>query len=157
MSNQRHRFPYGKACIFQKLCFDEVVADYRTVGLSLKGHPFRFLREQLRERQVTRAGMLESTVAGQRIHVAGLVLLRQRPSTASGITFVTLEDETGFTNLIIRPDVWEKFRNAARTAQAMVATGVLQKQDGVIHVLVDRLDDITDWLRDARVASRDFR
>ena len=70
---------------------------------------------------------------------------------------MTLEDETGLVNLIVRPDVWEQYRNAARAAQALVATGQLQKQDGVIHVLVEQLEDITVWLRDTRVASRDFR
>ena len=85
--------------------FGEVVADYCTTGLSLRAHPLKFLRPQLDTRRITPAWRLASTGNGRFLRVAGLVLLRQRPSTARGITFVTLEDETGIVNLIVRPDV----------------------------------------------------
>lgn len=137
--------------------YDEVVADYRSVGLSLKGHPFRFLRDALRRKQVVRSSMLSQLPHGRPVRVAGLVLLRQRPSTAKGVTFVTLEDEAGFANLIIRPEVWERNRRVARTARAMVALGQLQRQDRIIHVLVDSLEDMTDCLSDLAARSRDFR
>ena len=94
---------------------------------------------------------------GRRVKVAGLVLLRQRPGTASGITFVTLEDETGFANLIVRPDVWERFHHVARTAQAMLVRGLLQRQGTIIHVLADKLEDLSSLLSDMNVPSRDFR
>jgi error-prone DNA polymerase len=93
----------------------------------------------------------------RRVKVAGLTLMRQRPGTASGITFVTLEDETGFANLIVRPEIWERYHQAARTATAMLAHGRLQRQDKVIHVLVTRLDDLSEMLTDLDPRSRDFR
>jgi error-prone DNA polymerase len=82
--------------------------------------------------------------------------MRQRPGTASGITFVTLEDETGFVNLIVRPEIWERFHKPARTAQALLAWGVLQKKHETIHVLVDRLEDLAALPRGAIPGSRDF-
>jgi error-prone DNA polymerase len=134
----------------------EVVADYRTSGLSLRDHPVRFFREQLDALRVFRAGDLPRQRDTARIKVAGLVLMRQRPGTASGITFVTLEDETGFINLIVRPEIWERFHKPARTAQALLAWGVLQKKHETIHVLVDRLEDLTSVPRGATPGSRDF-
>jgi error-prone DNA polymerase len=135
---------------------DEVVADYRTAGLSLRDHPVRFFREQLAALRVVRAGDLPRQRDAARIKVAGLVLMRQRPGTASGITFVTLEDETGFVNLIVRPEIWERFHKPARTAQALLAWGVLQKKHETIHVLVDRLEDLASIPRGASPGSRDF-
>ncbi|MFN9375171.1 MAG: error-prone DNA polymerase [Planctomycetaceae bacterium] len=134
----------------------EVVADYRTSGLSLRDHPVRFFREQLAALRVVRAGDLPRQRDTARIKVAGLVLMRQRPGTASGITFVTLEDETGFVNLIVRPEIWERFHKPARTARALVAWGVLQKKHETIHVLVDRLEDLAAIPRGATPGSRDF-
>lgn len=84
---------------------EEVLADYRTQGLSLRGHPMRFLREELHARGVVPAERLATWPNDTKVSVAGIVLVRQRPSTAKGITFVTLEDETGQANLIIRPGV----------------------------------------------------
>jgi error-prone DNA polymerase len=88
--------------------------------------------------------------------VAGIVLVRQRPGTAKGITFVTLEDETGQANLIIRPDIWRKFRTDALQATLLLAQGRLQRQSGVIHVLVTRLADLSAQLRALGPQSRDF-
>ena len=82
--------------------------------------------------------------------------MRQRPSTAKGITFMTLEDETGSANLIVRPRVWERFWRVARQARALIATGLLQRQEGVIHVIVDRMQDLTTQLPDLGQVSRDF-
>jgi error-prone DNA polymerase len=84
------------------------------------------------------------------------VMLRQRPSTAKGVTFVTLEDETGTVNLIVHQATWERYRKVARTAVAMIAHGRLQKDREVIHVLVTRLDDLTETLAELSVRSRDF-
>lgn len=136
--------------------FGEVVADYRTTGLSLKAHPLKFLRPQLDQRRITPAWRLASTKDGRFLRVAGLVLVRQRPSTAKGITFVTLEDETGIVNLIVRPDVWERYHQAARTATVLLAHGILQNQDSVIHVLVGRLEDLSHELAQIDSTSRDF-
>ena len=135
---------------------EEVVADYRTAGLSLKAHPIAFYRSNLDCLQVQPAASLASLRDGCFLRVAGLVLVRQRPGTAKGITFVTLEDETGTANLIVRMDVWERFYHVARTAPAFIAHGRLQKHNEVIHVLVSKLENLSDALREVRVSSRDF-
>ncbi len=137
--------------------FGEVAADYRTTGLSLRAHPLKFLRPQLDTRRITPAWRLVSTGNGRFLRVAGLVLLRQRPSTARGITFVTLEDESGTINLIVRPDVWERHHQAARSATVLLAHGILQRHEANIHVLVNRLEDLSHELIQIETKSRDFR
>ncbi len=134
----------------------EVIHDYHAQGLSLRGHPFAPLRSYLETQRVVPASALRTLKAGRRYRVAGLVLLRQRPATAKGITFMTLEDETGTTNLIVRPQVWARFRRVARQARALIVTGLLQRQEGVIHLIVDRLQDVTTQLPDLGHVSRDF-
>jgi error-prone DNA polymerase len=136
---------------------DEVLADYRTAGLSLRPHPVTYLRPFLEALGITPAGRLPDVDNDIRLKVAGVVLLRQRPSTANGITFVTLEDETGMVNLIVRQAVWERYRRIARGAVAMIAHGRLQKEAEVIHVLVTRLEDLSARLGDLATSSRDFR
>jgi error-prone DNA polymerase len=135
----------------------EVFADYRTTGLSLKAHPVSFFRNDLDQLHVVPAARLASLPDGRFVRVAGLVLVRQRPGTAKGITFVTLEDETGVSNLIIRMDVWEKFYTVARTAPAFIASGRLQNQQKVIHVLVSRLENMNNCVNELRSLSRDFQ
>jgi error-prone DNA polymerase len=83
--------------------------------------------------------------------------VRQRPATAKGITFLTIEDETGSANLIVRPQVWERHRRVGHQARAIVASGFLQRQEGVIHLIVDRLQDMTDELPNLGHISRDFQ
>jgi error-prone DNA polymerase len=136
---------------------EEVSADYRNLGLSLRDHPMKFFRPRLETARVTTAAGLGALAHGRRVRVAGLVLVRQRPATANGITFVTLEDETGVSNLIIHPKVWERFHRIARRAQAMIAQGTVQRREETIHVFVDRLEDLTESLRGPAVRSRDFR
>ena len=135
---------------------EEVLADYRTTGLSLSAHPMKFLRKQLDQRGVVRAEQLKTWPNNRPVSVAGLVLVRQRPGTAKGITFVTLEDETGQANLIIRPTVWQRFRKAALGATVMLAHGRLQRHDLVIHVLTTKLENLSDHLHDLSPQSRDF-
>jgi error-prone DNA polymerase len=135
---------------------EEVFADYRTAGLSLKAHPVAFFRKQLDRLRVVPSRQLGAMRDGCHVRVGGLVLVRQRPGTAKGITFVTIEDETGVANLIIRMDVWEKYHRVARTASAFIASGRLQNQQGVIHVLVSRLENLNDAINGLRSASRDF-
>ena len=135
----------------------EVVADYQSAGLSLRGHPLVFLRPQLDRRRVVRSVDLRLLETERKYSVAGLVLLRQRPSTAKGITFMTLEDETGTTNLLVHVNVWERFRSIARRASALIAQGILQRQHEVIHLVVDRLEDLTEVLGQYHNSSRDFR
>ncbi|MBX7103004.1 MAG: error-prone DNA polymerase [Gemmataceae bacterium] len=137
--------------------FDQVIADYRTTGLSLKGHPVGFYREHLDAWKVTPAERLKSIPHGTRIVVAGLVLLRQRPGTAKGITFVTLEDETGVANLILHPRTWESYYRVARHSPAWVARGVLESKDSVIHVVVRTIEDLATRLGEIRLKPREFR
>jgi error-prone DNA polymerase len=135
---------------------EEVVADYSMLGLSLKAHPLRLLRSELDRLHVIPAIKLKDIPDGHPVRVAGIVLVRQRPSTARGITFMTLEDETGMINLIIRPDVWHRWRLVALNAPLVLAVGRLQKQSGVIHVVVIRLEDLSSKLAGLEGQSRDF-
>jgi error-prone DNA polymerase len=135
---------------------EEVLADYRAQGLSLEAHPMQFLREGLDRMGVSPASQLPGLPNGGPVRVAGIVLVRQRPGTAKGITFVTLEDETGVANLIIRPDVWKRWRSAALGATVLLAHGRLQRQGRVIHVLCTRLVNLSDRLKDLGPRSRDF-
>jgi error-prone DNA polymerase len=137
--------------------FAEVLADYGSAGLTLRQHPVSFLRPLLDELDVVASARLPDMPNGGRLKVGGIVLMRQRPSTANGITFVTLEDETGQVNLIVRREVWERDRRVARGASAMIARGTLQRENEVIHVLVTRLEDLSDKLADLETRSRDFR
>ncbi len=135
---------------------DEVIADYDHVGLSLTAHPMSLVRTGLDKLKAVTADKLKSLRHGQTVRVAGLVLVRQRPGTASGIVFITLEDETGIANLVIRPNVYEKYRVAARNAVALVARGRVERRDDVIHINVYRLEDLSDAIRLLRTRSRDF-
>jgi len=135
---------------------EEVLADYRATGFSLKDHPLSFLREGLDRLGVTPAAGLASWPDGKPIRVAGIVLVRQRPSTAKGITFVTLEDETGTANLIVRPAVWSRHRQAALGATLLLAEGQLQRHGLVIHVLVKRLENLSSRMHELGPQSRDF-
>jgi error-prone DNA polymerase len=145
------------AALPQMSMSEQVIADYQTVGMSLRAHPVSFHRTCLDRLGVVPARRLSRVRNGRMVRVAGLVLVRQRPSTAKGITFVTLEDETGVANLVVRQDVWTRFHRVARTATAMVAHGRLQSKQGVIHVLVTKLEDMSEQLANLGSQSRDFR
>lgn len=136
---------------------EEVFADYQAAGLSLRQHPLAFCRENLSALGVVAANHLLVAPANCPISVAGLVLMRQRPSTAKGITFVTLEDETGTANLVVRQVVWDRYDQIARNASAIIAYGKLERKNQVIHVVVQRLEDMSARLATVRNRSRDFR
>jgi error-prone DNA polymerase len=135
---------------------EEVLADYRAAGLTLRQHPISFLRPALDSLDVIPSDHLPSLHNDRMLAVAGIVMLRQRPATAKGVTFVTLEDETGPVNLIVHYETWERYRRVARTSVAMIAHGRLQKDREVIHVLVTRLEDLSERLGELSVKSRDF-
>lgn len=135
---------------------EEVYADYATTGLSLRAHPLSFVREPLDRLRVTTAKGLKTTKDGKFVRVAGLVLLRQRPSTAKGITFVTLEDETGSMNLVLKPEIWQRHYKVARQSNSWLAHGVLENREGVIHVVVGRIDDLAGHVGDLQQRSQDF-
>src|SRR5204862_7074885 len=124
----------------------EVMTDYATGGLSLKKHPVALVRPQLDQLRIITAKQLHDLDRGW-VKVAGLVLIRQRPGTASGIVFETLEDETGIVNLIIRPDIYEMYRPAARFAGLLEAQGYLQREGMVVHVIAKRLFDLSHLLQ----------
>ncbi|MGL4514001.1 MAG: OB-fold nucleic acid binding domain-containing protein, partial [Lacipirellulaceae bacterium] len=134
----------------------EVFDDYRSLGLSLKNHPVAFHRARLTRLGVLTAEGLQDAANGQRVQVAGIVLLRQRPGTAKGITFVTLEDETGAVNLIVHPGTWERHYRVAKRSRAWIARGELQHAAGVIHVVVERIEALGESLEPLRATSRDF-
>jgi len=134
----------------------EVMADYSSTSLSLKRHPVALLRSNLSKRGISTAAELMQRDRGW-IKVAGLVLIRQRPGTASGIVFVTIEDETGVANLIIRPDLYEKYRAAARHAHLLQADGLIERQGKVVHVMAKQLHDLSPLLNGHEFHSRDFR
>jgi error-prone DNA polymerase len=137
--------------------FEQIIADYRIFGLSLKGHPMKFYRQQLNHVGAVTAEQLPKSLNGRRIMVAGLIILRQRPSTAKGITFCTMEDETGIANLVVHPRTWERYYSIARRSQAWCVDGKLEKKDGVIHVIARTIEDLPAKLADLRIRSRDFR
>ena len=135
---------------------EEVHADYNTTGLSLKAHPISFVRQELASKRCVTAADLETLRDGRHVRVAGLVILRQRPSTAKGITFATLEDETGSINLVLFIAVWERFFRIARTSNAWLVDGKLENRQGIIHVIVGRLTDLSQEVDGLTVRSRDF-
>ena len=120
--------------------------DYASLRLSLKAHPLALLRATLDRERVVAASRLVDHYDGARLIVAGLVLVRQRPGTASGVVFVTLEDETGIVNLIVWPQVFERYRRALLGARLMAARGRLQREGIVVHLVVDRLSDRSNLL-----------
>ncbi len=127
---------------------EHVVADYAALGLSLKAHPVAFFREDLRSRGIlTSAQHWKSRLAGRRVTVAGLVLVRQRPGTAKGVIFLTLEDETGIVNVVVWPKVFDKNRRVLMTAQFLAVRGRIQREGLVIHVVAEELTDLTHELR----------
>ncbi|MDE2505985.1 MAG: error-prone DNA polymerase [Planctomycetota bacterium] len=134
----------------------QVNCDYESTGLSLKAHPLSFVRPELECRKVVTAAALGALPDKMYVHVAGLVLVRQQPSTAKGIVFVTLEDETGIVNLIVRPHVWQRYRRAANRATMLMASGRLQRAHDVTHVVATRLADLTHVVPSIAPASRDF-
>jgi error-prone DNA polymerase len=126
---------------------EEVVEDYRHLKLSLRDHPVSFLRDDLASRGILCNAALADTPSGRRVTIAGIVLIRQRPGTAKGVIFMTLEDETGIANTIVWPKVFETFRPVVLGARLVSVAGKLQNEKGVIHVVADRIDDLTPLLR----------
>jgi error-prone DNA polymerase len=124
---------------------EHVVEDYRHLSLSLKAHPVAFLRERLTAKNMLRTETIAQQ-AGRRVTTAGLVLVRQRPGSANGVIFLTLEDETGVANAIIWPKVFEKLRPIVMAARFIAVTGKVQSESDVTHIIVERAEDLTPWL-----------
>jgi error-prone DNA polymerase len=135
---------------------ENIVADYASLGLTLGRHPLALLRAELRREQVVSATQLWERPHDGRAQVAGLVITRQRPGSASGVIFVTLEDETGHINLIVWERVAVRHRRALLEATLLGAWGRVQREGDVLHLVVDRLEDRSQLLDGLRQASRDF-
>jgi error-prone DNA polymerase len=126
---------------------EHVIADYQTLRLSLKAHPMSFLRAALRKEAIIDAGELRTLEDGQRVAYAGVVLVRQRPGSAKGVVFMTLEDETGVANSVVWPNMLERFRKVVMAARLILVKGVVQRHEDIIHIVAQYLEDRSPWLR----------
>jgi DNA polymerase III alpha subunit len=129
---------------------EEVVNDYRFLELSLRAHPAAFLRADLEQRGIIRNDELRKKANNARVRVSGLVTIRQRPGSAEGVVFMTIEDESAIANIVVWPNLFERFRPVVLGARYVAVSGRMQQECGVIHVVADRLDDLTPLL--ARLA-----
>jgi error-prone DNA polymerase len=135
---------------------DDIVGDYASLGLTLRRHPLALLRSRLKKRGIRDAAEIAAARHGQLVRTAGIVTCRQRPATASGVIFVTLEDETGHVNLVVWNDLAERQRRELLGARLLEVTGQVQKEGLVVHVLARRLGDLTPLLGRLATASHDF-
>ena len=125
---------------FRPLGLLETIAwDLDRSGHSTRGHPLGALRNELQALGLPDARGVAAVPSGETVHYAGIVICRQRPGTASGVTFLTLEDETGFVNLILWKRVYERYRLLAKTSSLLGVTGKVEKEDGVVHLIADAL------------------
>ncbi|MFD1747182.1 error-prone DNA polymerase [Rhizobium helianthi] len=134
---------------------EQVIEDYRSLTLSLKAHPLSFLRTRFSERGMIRIQDLHTVPRNRRVEIAGLVLIRQRPGTAK-VIFMTLEDETGVANVIVRPKIFQAFRSVVMAARLVRIRGLLQRESGIIHVIVDEIEDMTPMLGLLQAETRRF-
>ncbi|MER3392846.1 MAG: error-prone DNA polymerase [Microcella pacifica] len=135
--------------------YETMVANLVSTGIAPGDHPVRFVRELLRERGVLSARDLRSAESNRRVEVAGVVTHRQRPATASGITFLNLEDETGLVNVICSVGLWSRYRRTVRESRALIVRGTLERSaEGVVNIVADRVEQLP--LR-VTMPSRDFR
>jgi len=134
----------------------DIAADYRTLGLTLRRHPLALLRDQLQRRRMVSAADIGAAPHGRLVRTAGIVIGRQRPDTTSGVVFVTLEDETGTTNVIVWRDLSDKQRRELLGAKLLAVYGKVEREGSVVHVLAGRLADLSPLLGELRTRSRDF-
>jgi error-prone DNA polymerase len=135
----------------------DIVADYASTGLTLRRHPLALLRDRLVRRAILPTQDLWEQPNGRMVGTAGLVITRQRPGSAGGVTFVTLEDETGYVNLIVWQKIAEAFRAALLESRLLEVRGRIQREGDVLHVVARRLDDLSALLGELVVGSRNFR
>jgi error-prone DNA polymerase len=134
----------------------EILADYRSMGLTLNRHPLALLRDRLKALNLSTAQELQGFANGKLARSSGIVVMRQRPPTAKGTLFITIEDETGITNVIVWPALVEKQRRELLGASLLTVYGVWQREGGVTHLVAKRVVDHTDLLGHLAVPSRDF-
>ena len=135
---------------------EDIVADYAHTGLTLRRHPLALLRPRLETRGILTAAQLRGMKQGATVRTAGLVITRQRPGSAQGVTFVTLEDETGYVNLIVWRNVADRQRQALVGSRLMGVAGELQLEGEVMHVIAHRIVDLSRWLGRIATSPRDF-
>ena len=135
---------------------EDIVADYRTVGLTLRRHPLALLRDRLARRRLLTSAEIGEAPHGRIVRTAGLVIGRQRPDTASGVVFVTLEDETGATNVIVWRDVSDRQRRELLGARLLAVFGRVEREGTVVHLIAGRLVDLSPLLGRLAAKSRDF-
>jgi len=133
-----------------------VLSDYRALGLTLRTHPLALLRPRLQGERVLDSRQLQDMPHGRGVHAAGIVTQRQRPGTASGVIFVTLEDEHGVVNVVVWPHLAARQRKALLGARLLSVRGRWEHVDGVQHLIAAQLRDMSDWLGDLVTPSRDF-
>jgi len=135
----------------------DIVSDYAATGLSVGRHPLELLRERLTAHKISTSLDLWDLPNGAIAKAAGLVICRQRPGSANNVMFVTLEDELGHTNVVVWPQVAELQKKALLKARLLAVTGTVQQEDGVLHVIAKRLEDLSSWLGQLHARSRDFQ
>jgi error-prone DNA polymerase len=135
---------------------ERLIADYTGTGLTVGPHPLTFRRKELSMRGVVPAIELPRQRAGRRVRTAGMVITRQRPGTAKGFVFLTLEDETGISNIIIRPDLYATERLTVVESSFLLVEGLLQNQDGVTSIKAERLSKLSGMPDEAAIDSHDF-
>ncbi len=135
---------------------EHVIQDYASMGLSLKAHPVSFVREDLNRLNVLSAAQLNAAQDGDRVKVAGLILVRQRPGTASGICFITLEDETGTVNLVVFAKLFDEYRKEIIQSKLLMVEGKLQKEGEVIHVIVKRCINASRMLQRMTTSNKEL-
>ncbi len=135
---------------------EEVVADYASIGLTLGRHPLDLLRDRLGQRRFLSAGQLAGQADRAIVRTAGIVTCRQRPGTASGVVFLTLEDETGLANIVVHGRLAERQRRELLGARLLGVLGQVQRDGEVVHLVAGRLLDLSRWLGSLETASRDF-
>jgi error-prone DNA polymerase len=135
---------------------EELIADYASTGLTLGRHPLALLRGHLKRLRFVTAAELRTAPHGRPVHAAGIVTGRQRPDTASGVVFVTLEDETGNVNVVVWRDVGERQRRELLGARLLGVHGILERDGEVVHLIAGRLTDHSGLLGQLATHSRDF-
>jgi len=145
-SEARDAPPEAKVALPAMPLSEHVVNDYQTLRLSLKGHPMGFLRGRLAQRRISACSDIGKLRDGAFVSVAGIVLVRQRPGSAKGVVFMTIEDETGVANSVVWPKTLERYRKVVMGARLILIKGRIQRHEDIIHIVSSRLEDRSDWL-----------
>ena len=135
---------------------ENIIADYNSIGLTLRSHPLQLIRPQLTEMGIICTNQIDYHIKCKTICTSGIVINRQKPASGKGVLFMTIEDETGFANVIVWPKVAKKYRNPLLLSSLITITGYVQKQDGVINLIASRIEDHSELLGFLKTRSRDF-